>query len=332
MWRGLPELEAVEGAGGAPLLDVGEVSAGAVGVAAAEERGARVLALVVVVARGAVRSADHAARPGQQQVHPRRLGVGRRLDRAEPALHRVPDHRRDGPGGVDDVVRYVGDQVRALRGLHEQQVREPADVDAVQRAHPAGPVLRQRAVAACHLEASPPGVRRADLEAGAVDDAVELVLPPGRHHALSLPAVAWSRTMTSARARISSIFSKSDSSYAASIAAGLSDSGGSAAIRARIRRAMSVQPSCTRSTSAAPPAWLAVKFSSQRCCHPGVATPANQPGSIGWLSRASTEDGVRWNTYSSRASLARCGTHWTAVAPVPMRPTRLSASLSITAP
>ena len=95
---------------------------------------------------------------------------------------------------------------------------------------------------------------------------------------------------------------------------------------------MSVQPSCTRSSSAAPPAWLAVKFSSQRCCQPGVAIPANQSGSIGWLSRTSTEDGVRWNTYSSRASLARCGTHWTAVAPVPMMPTRLSASLSIGAP
>ena len=95
---------------------------------------------------------------------------------------------------------------------------------------------------------------------------------------------------------------------------------------------MSVQPSCTRSSSAAPPAWLAVKFSSQRCCQPGVAIPANQSGSIGWLPRTSTEDGVRWNTYSSRASLARCGTHWTAVAPVPMMPTRLSASLSIGAP
>ena len=65
------------------------------------------------------------------------------------------------------------------------------------------------------------------------------------------------------------------------MAAGFRSRGGSAAIRARIRRAMSVQPSCTRSTSAAPPAWLAVKFSSQRCCQPGVATPANQPGSIG---------------------------------------------------
>src|SRR6266487_4854 len=50
MWRALPEFQAVEGAGGAPLVDVGEVCAGAVGIAVAEEL-ARVLALVVVVAR-----------------------------------------------------------------------------------------------------------------------------------------------------------------------------------------------------------------------------------------------------------------------------------------
>src|ERR1700753_2296261 len=104
MGRGLAELEAVEGAGGAPLVDVGEVGAGAVGVAVAEEL-TRVLALVVVVARRAVRSADHAARSGQQQLAPRRLAAGRRLDGAEPAVGRVPDDRRDGPGRVDDVVR-----------------------------------------------------------------------------------------------------------------------------------------------------------------------------------------------------------------------------------
>ena len=40
-------------------------------------------------------------------------------------------------------------------------------------------------------------------------------------------------------------------------------------IRSRMRRARSVQPSITRSSSAMPPVWLAVKFSSQRCCQPG---------------------------------------------------------------
>ena len=58
-----------------------------------------------------------------------------------PAVGRVPDDRRDGPGRVDDVVRHVGDR-RALRGLHEQQVREAADVDAVQRAHAVEPSAR----------------------------------------------------------------------------------------------------------------------------------------------------------------------------------------------
>src|ERR1700742_183068 len=85
MGRGLAELEAVEGAGGAPLVDVGEVGAGAVGVAVAEEL-TRVLALVVVIARRAVWSADHAARSGQQQLDPRRLGGGRRFDGAEPTV------------------------------------------------------------------------------------------------------------------------------------------------------------------------------------------------------------------------------------------------------
>ena len=45
-----------------------------------------------------------------------------------------------------------------------------------------------------------------------------------------------------------------------------------------------------------PPAWLAVKFSSQRCCQPGVAISANHSGSVGRLSRTSTDDGVRWKT------------------------------------
>jgi len=67
-------------------------------------------------------------------------------------------------------------------------------------------------------------------------------------------------------------------------------------IRERTRRAMSVQPSITRSSSTSPPVWLAVKFSSQRCCHPGVAISANHSGSVGWLLRTSTDDGVRWKT------------------------------------
>jgi hypothetical protein len=58
----------------------------------------------------------------------------------------------------------------------------------------------------------------------------------------------------------------------------------------------------------------------------------NQSGSIGALSRRVTGDGVRSNTKSSFTSRASCGTHWIAVAPVPMTATRLSWSLSIGAP
>ena len=68
-------------------------------------------------------------------------------------------------------------------------------------------------------------------------------------------------------------------------------------IRSRMRRARSVQPSMHQIlVGECPPAGLAVKFSSQRCCQPGVAIAANHSGSIGRLSRTSTDDGVRWNT------------------------------------
>jgi hypothetical protein len=103
-------------------------------------------------------------------------------------------------------------------------------------------------------------------------------------------------------------------------------------IRLRYRRDRSVQPSITRSSSATPPAWLAVKLSSQRCCQPGVAISANQSGSVGALARTSTELGVRWNTKSASQARARSGTHCTAVAPVPMMATRLSPRRSIGAP
>ncbi len=139
-------------------------------------------------------------------------------------------------------------------------------------------------------------------------------------------------TIESTRARISSIFSKSESSKASSTLSGVISSGGSSMTRERMRRAMSVQPSLTRSSSANPPVWLAVKLSSHRCCQPGLAMSTNHSGSVGSLARTSTDDGVRWKTYSSLHARARWGTHCTAVAPVPMIPTRWSASLSIGAP
>ena len=100
----------------------------------------------------------------------------------------------------------------------------------------------------------------------------------------------------STRVRISSIFSKSESSNASIIFSGVKSSGASVRMRSRTRRARSVQPSCTRSSPGRAPDWLAAKFSSQRCCQPGVAISANQSGSVGRLSRTSTDDGVRWKT------------------------------------
>src|SRR5689334_2435859 len=103
-------------------------------------------------------------------------------------------------------------------------------------------------------------------------------------------------------------------------------------ILSRTRREISVQPSWTRSSWADPRVWLSAKFSSQRCCQPGVAIDVNHSGSIGRLPLVSTDDGVRWNTYSALQARDRCGTHCTDVAPVPMTATRLPASLSIGAP
>ena len=130
-----------------------------------------------------------------------------------------------------------------------------------------------------------------------------------RYHALSAWAVCGSSTIASHRARICSIFSKSASSRAAISVSKVSSPGGRDIAFARTRREMSVQPSMTRSWSAAAPDWLAAKFSSQRRCHPGAAIPANHSGSVGRLSLTSTDDGVRWKTYSSRQARARCGTH-----------------------
>ena len=87
---------------------------------------------------------------------------------------------------------------------------------------------------------------------------------------------------------------------------------------------MSVQPSSTRSSASGMPDTRLLKFSMRRSCQPGSRLAAHS-GSVGRLSRTSIDDGVRWNTYSCCAPAPRCGTHCTAVAPVPMMPTRLSA-------
>ena len=63
----------------------------------------------------------------------------------------------------------------------------------------------------------------------------------------------------------------------------------------RMRLLMSVQPSCTRSSSANPPVCSVVKFINHFACQPGSRS-RNQSGSMSWLLRTSIDDGVRWNT------------------------------------
>ena len=82
-----------------------------------------------------------------------------------------------------------------------------------------------------------------------------------------------------------------------------------------------------------PPVWLAVKFSSQRCCQPGVAI-VGEPLGVGRPVVAHVDR--RRRALEDVELLARAwpgaGTHCTDVAPVPMIATRLSASWSIGAP
>ena len=65
-----------------------------------------------------------------------------------------------------------------------------------------------------------------------------------------------------------------------------------------------------------------MKFSILSLCQPGSRDAAHD-ASVGRFARTSMEEGVRWKTNSSPAEAATWGTTCTAVAPVPMMPTRL---------
>ena len=69
-----------------------------------------------------------------------------------------------------------------------------------------------------------------------------------------------------------------------------------------------------------------LKLSMRRCCQPGFSVAAHS-GSVGRLPRTSTDDGVRWKTYSCFADCAEVRHALHRVAPVPMMPTRLSRKL-----
>ena len=91
---------------------------------------------------------------------------------------------------------------------------------------------------------------------------------------------------------------------------------------------ISVQPSCTRSTSGRAPVTAWVKLTIRSLCHPGGRLRYHST-SVGCWLRTPTALGVRWKTKSSSATRASWGTTCTAVAPVPMMPTRLPTSPSI---
>ena len=139
----------------------------------------------------------------------------------------------------------------------------------------------------------------------------------------SFCAVSGSFTVSRMRWRTFSIWR---SSHSSSIRA-------SSSLRAGIFGSMwniSVQPSWIRSTSGCMPMVPSMKFSMRRSCQPGSAViSAHSSGVVGRWLRGLTVDGVRWKTMSSLQASASFGTACTAVAPVPMMPTTLSASLSI---
>src|SRR4051794_36021043 len=109
--RSLPELEPGEVAGGAPLLEVLEVGHRS-GRVAEEPVDAAALALVVVVAGGAVDGADGAhARTRVEQFHPLVLGGLGDFDLSVAAVDGVLQRRRHRHTGLGEVVRHVRDEV-----------------------------------------------------------------------------------------------------------------------------------------------------------------------------------------------------------------------------
>ena len=166
MTRRLAELEPFELAGVAPLVEVHEVRLRTERIADPEEAaGTDVLAFVVVVARRAVLRSDHHRRAAQQQLDPRVLSLLRHLHLGAVVVDRVLHDHRDRHARLGQVVGDVRDEVRALRRLDDEHVREAVDVRAVLRPHPVGPVPRQlHAVATGHVEAGAAGELGADLE------------------------------------------------------------------------------------------------------------------------------------------------------------------------
>src|SRR5262245_26171523 len=93
----LAELESGEVARLPPLVEVLEVRHGAGGIAEEPLDALFGMALVVVVARRAVRRPDDAdTRSRAQQIHPRLLGLRRHFDLVVATVQRVADDHGDG--------------------------------------------------------------------------------------------------------------------------------------------------------------------------------------------------------------------------------------------
>src|SRR5690349_17260369 len=171
------ELQPLELAAVAPPIDILEVGHRARRMADIEPgRRTRLAAFIVVVARRAVGRADHAARTGQQQLDPVVLSLFCHFDFLVTVRLGMPDRQRDCLRCLSQIVRYVGNEIGALRRLDEERVRKAVDVDAVLGAHARGPMVRQLdAATAGQIEAGAPFVFGADFEAGCIDDAIERV-------------------------------------------------------------------------------------------------------------------------------------------------------------
>ena len=115
-----------------------------------------------------------------------------------------------------------------------------------------------------------------------------------RYHGFSASAITGSCTISSTRARICSILSKSASSIVAARPSGLVSL---SPLRMRISRLpmMSVQPSPTRSSGSGMPLTRLLKLSIRRFCQPGCSDAAHS-ASVGRSLRTSMLLGVRWNT------------------------------------
>ena len=121
-----------------------------------------------------------------------------------------------------------------------------------------------------------------------------------RYQGFSDSAVAGSFTVPSTRARISFILRKSSISAASASSSGSPSTATSGGSVVCTRRKISVQESATKSSSNGRPTMMSAKFSRRARCHPGFRE-RYQASSVGRLRRRSTEDGVRWKTWSSLA-------------------------------